>query len=175
MTLKQLAAGTLKLRKAINTDGLKASMIRIFPNTEDSTVFITANIKGREKYKVSLLFDKIKVIEGSLKKKCDSKLIKVLSHDKKYYCISQLSYSKHNVKVRCTCEDYRFVWSFYNKKYDALYGGPFEKYVRVTPPPSKGGRPRVNELKVPGMCKHIFGLVELLMNTKLGKHKLIIP
>jgi hypothetical protein len=60
--------------------------------------------------------------------------------------------AKPDVKVRCTCEDFRWRFSPYNYSDNSLYGEPPGSYVKKT------DRPPVNPAKTPGACKHIIKL-----------------
>lgn len=57
-----------------------------------------------------------------------------------------------DVKVGCTCEDFRWRFSYYNSIDGALLGEPPQPYVRKT------NRPPVNQNKTPGVCKHLIRL-----------------
>lgn len=75
----------------------------------------------------------------------------------KYY-FEKPSIDKNPIRIRCSCKD--FTMRFMKECYDAhiLYGGTYQRYHRVTPPPPEG-RPYVNPLKVPGMCKHVYACI----------------
>jgi hypothetical protein len=57
-----------------------------------------------------------------------------------------------DVKVRCTCEDFRWRFAPYNYSDNSLYGEPPEAYAKKT------DRPSVNPNNTPGVCKHIMKL-----------------
>lgn len=57
-----------------------------------------------------------------------------------------------DVKVNCTCEDFRWRFASFNFKDDSLFGNPPPAYA------SKTDRPPVNPSKTPGVCKHLLKL-----------------
>jgi len=66
---------------------------------------------------------------------------------------------RDRIRTRCQCQDYYFMWEFWNKQNKALVG-PHKTYVRVSPP---SGRPPVNPAEAPGLCKHLLVLIKKLM------------
>ena len=75
----------------------------------------------------------------------------------KYY-FEKPSLDKSPIRIRCSCDDFRY--RFEKECYEAgiLYGGTWKRYHRITPPPPEG-RPYANPLKIPGMCKHIYACI----------------
>lgn len=67
------------------------------------------------------------------------------------------------VRTRCQCQDYYFMWEYFNKQNKALVG-PHKKYIPVSPP---SGRPPVNPTESPGLCKHLLVLIKKLMAEKV--------
>lgn len=61
-----------------------------------------------------------------------------------------------DVKVRCTCEDFRWRFAAYNYSDNSLQGDPPDAYVKKT------NRPPVNPNNTPGVCKHLIKLKEEL-------------
>lgn len=72
------------------------------------------------------------------------------------YHIQPLNLSGHNVKVRCNCLDFHYRFANYNAQDKSLVGKPPPLYQKKT------NRPPVNPSQVPGMCKHLLKLVEML-------------
>lgn len=72
------------------------------------------------------------------------------------YHVAPLQLSGHNVKVRCNCMDFHYRFANYNSQDKSLVGKPPPLYQRKT------NRPPVNPMQVPGMCKHLLKLVEML-------------
>ena len=57
-----------------------------------------------------------------------------------------------DVRVRCTCEDFRWRFAAYNYSDGSLQGDPPDTYVKKT------DRPSVNPADTPGVCKHLIKL-----------------
>lgn len=79
------------------------------------------------------------------------------------YHVAPLELSGHNVKVRCNCMDFHYRFANYNAQDKSLVGKPPPLYQRKT------NRPPVNPAQVPGMCKHLLKLVEMLRRYGLIK------
>jgi len=60
--------------------------------------------------------------------------------------------TNNDVKVRCSCEDFRWRFATYNHKDNSLYGNSPEAYAKKT------DRPSVNPTNSPGVCKHLIKL-----------------
>lgn len=69
------------------------------------------------------------------------------------YTIMPISLARNNVKVRCTCLDFRWRFAIYNDKDNSLLGGGPGLYQK------KSQRQPGNPQQVPGVCKHILKLV----------------
>jgi len=82
--------------------------------------------------------------------------ITFMGPDGQEYHIQPISLAQNNVKVRCTCLDFRWRFAMYNDKAGSLYGpGPGVYQKRTNRPPN-------NPRGVPGLCKHLIKLgVEL--------------
>jgi hypothetical protein len=67
-----------------------------------------------------------------------------------------LSLSENDVLVRCNCPDFYWRFNYYNYLDKSLYGTKRAKYE------AKTDRGPANPMELPGMCKHIMKLVEVL-------------
>lgn len=85
-----------------------------------------------------------------------------LATDKQEYHMQPIALHSHNVKVRCSCLDFYFRFATWNSTDKSLVGRPPAPYIRKT-----NDRPEVNPDHVPGMCKHLLKLVQMLRNNKL--------
>lgn len=79
------------------------------------------------------------------------------------YHVQPLDLAGHNVKVRCNCLDFHYRFANYNSQDKSLVGRPPPLYQRKT------NRPPVNPTQVPGMCKHLLKLVQMLQRYGLVK------
>ena len=64
-----------------------------------------------------------------------------------------ISARNHPVRVRCSCEDFYFIASYWNWYHGALYGVRARTYQRKT-----RDLPERNPHHVPCMCKHVLAL-----------------
>lgn len=62
-----------------------------------------------------------------------------------------------DVKVRCTCLDFYWRFAVYNFNKKALYGDRPPPYIKKT------SRPPVNPMQKPGVCKHIYKLLNTVL------------
>lgn len=84
-----------------------------------------------------------------------------MAPDGQDYHIIPIDLAKNNVKVRCTCLDFRWRFAIYNEKGGSLYGpGPGVYQKRTQRPPN-------NPRGVPGLCKHLMKLVIELRNSQV--------
>lgn len=88
--------------------------------------------------------------------------ISILGNDNQVYHVHPIQLTNHNVKVRCNCLDFHFRFAHYNSPDKSLVGRPPPPYVRKTTT-----RPPVNPMQVPGMCKHLLKVVEVLEENGL--------
>lgn len=113
-----------------------------------------SNSKSNSENKCSIMFDNLKVLdeEGTfIVTKDDGIMIKPFS-------------SKTDVKVRCSCMDFRFRFSDVNADKDGLYGKRFPPYIRKT-----DTRPPVNPSSAPGLCKHLYKFFDVLEKEEVFK------
>jgi len=120
-----------------------------------------SNADKRTPYRVSVVFSGIGFSETPVK-----------GFELPYYkvprqveCYIQRPTYNHKVIVRCNCQDFYFMWEYYDKKNKSLLG-PHKPYIRKTTT-----YPPKNPTQTPGLCKHILGLVKLLdTNTFIEKN-----
>ena len=168
LTINKLIKGALKLRKKEpKFKNLKIAKLRIVPQVNKESFFINTWVTGSTgsiQYKTSIMFEDITSERLNRGEKCLKGFMKIRSPKKKLYCVEKPTMSKTKVKVRCSCEDFFFTYAFWNKGKDGLYGGPLKPYKRKTT-----DRPERNPKHVPGMCKHLFKLVDELRVNKVIK------
>lgn len=70
--------------------------------------------------------------------------------------LTSISLNSSNVQVRCTCLDFYFRFALWNQRKNSLYGDPPDPYVKTT------DRPPVNPQQKPGVCKHLYKLIQKL-------------
>lgn len=77
------------------------------------------------------------------------------------YHVLPISLTNNNVKVRCTCMDFRWRFSIYNQKAGSLHGPGPELYQKKT------NRPPNNPSRFPGLCKHLLRFSTELKNSQI--------
>lgn len=73
------------------------------------------------------------------------------------HTIERIDLQSNNVKVRCNCLDFHFRFSWQNYSDNSLVGNPPPLYRRKTTT-----RPPANPMEVPGLCKHLIRLFDML-------------
>ncbi|TFH11190.1 MAG: hypothetical protein E4H14_01160 [Candidatus Thorarchaeota archaeon] len=71
--------------------------------------------------------------------------------------ITPIALAGSRAKVNCSCLDFHYRFAKLNYSADALVGNPPPLYQRKTQT-----RPPANPARVPGICKHIIRLVDML-------------
>ena len=75
--------------------------------------------------------------------------------------ISPISLTAQNVKVRCTCLDFRWRFSMAHQEKGTLHGPGPELYQKKTE------RAPNNPNKIPGVCKHLLSLAQELKQNSI--------
>lgn len=158
LTFKELWNSTKRYRKWANAyPNVDGKLVDIIPNVSAKLITFRFRVKSvqrrNEGYNVWLQFYNVQYSDHPL----SSTSIKIVdkSTNKPLYFerISLVDVSKKNyVRVRCSCQDFRFRFAWEDRAVKALYGGVPKSYQRK--PGST--RPPVNPDHIPGMCKHIF-------------------
>ncbi len=103
-----------------------------------------ANSAGK-KYDTIMLFSEVMYEDGD-----QSDNVTFKASDNEDYHITPIQLNASNVKVRCSCLDFRWRFSLWNSKDGSLYGDPPPPYQKTT------NRPPVNPQRVPALCKHLM-------------------
>lgn len=90
--------------------------------------------------------------------------VKFYASDNMPYEIEKISLTENDITVRCDCPDFRFRFAYYNFLDSSLYGRKPQKYIRKTE-----NFPPANPSGLPGMCKHLIKLQEVLQKAKIFK------
>lgn len=159
MKIIDLVRGTKKLRgkiTTVNTKEVKDFQLKYFRNK--SQIRMTGKIRGTTEDKIhrpTVRFFNVKFSD-------DKKEGWIKAKGKKYY-FRPVS-KNYNVALGCTCSDWNFTWAFWTKKKDktAVEPGYEQKPYEAT-----GERPERNPKHVPGMCKHIVGLLNVAKDKNI--------
>lgn len=80
------------------------------------------------------------------------------------FFMQPLSETQNPVQLRCQCPFFRFAWAEGDKESKALSGPTFPAYIQKT---ARAPRPSVNPQQLPGICKHLVGLITKLESDRL--------
>ena len=86
------------------------------------------------------------------------KQVKIIASDGLQYNFDKLSLENTDILLRCNCPDFYWRFNYYNHLDKSLYGSKRRKYE------SEGGLP-ANPLQLPGMCKHLMKMTEVVANA----------
>jgi len=161
MNLLEIVKYTRNIRERQYSTG-KVMSIGSKYTPQNKQLWIDAQSQSSDKsklYKLSIVF------EGITNKEEISSTHQIpyiaKEHDVPIY-LSKID-CKTRVRTRCSCEDYYFMWSYWNSREKALVGA-HKRYIPVRPP---SGRPPVNPSESPGACKHLLALFKKLIDEKL--------
>ena len=161
-TAKSLFQSTIKFkawRKKYSKPG-QIKLARPIPYRGTASVLFNALIKGVTQYpddhRVVIMFSGLKFAKEPFKGCID---VEYKGHT---YYVEKPSLNKTTIRVRCSCKDFYFCFSLWDYMQRAIVGPKPKAYKRKTPPPSQGGRPYVNPDHIPGLCKHVFWLLQYL-------------
>jgi len=138
------------------TDRTKAEVrepkLSLTPMPENNELLVKANVPGKDDiYKASILFQNVNYQQLPKDKQLDLYhfLFTNPLNGHKFY-IERLSMRGNNVKVDCSCPDFKNTFNTANYSQNALYGASSKL-------PSKR-----NPKNVPGLCKHLWRVVQEL-------------
>jgi len=149
-TLIQLIEGKDKLGHD-SGEIKKVSFTDIKSSADEKTLLFRAvAIGAKRQYEVEIFFDDISFAE---KKDADHQLLTYIKSIP--FFATMPSIHKTPVKVKCSCDDYKYTWANANNAKDAHYGS-VDKFV-VT----GRGKPRNAKHQI-GLCKHLTELTTIL-------------
>jgi hypothetical protein len=88
--------------------------------------------------------------------------VEVVGEDGTKQSITPVKLNVNNVLVACDCEDYIMRFAPFNVQQNCHLGNPPAPYTRKTTT-----YPEVNPQHLPGMCKHILKIVEILKQKRI--------
>lgn len=144
-----------------NSRESKANLIQIndikfIPSIEQGILHIKSSVVGEQfhNYEVDIVMQGITFSDNPEEISGDMYKL-VLTPETDYY-VDYTSNSNNDVEIRCTCNDYRWRFAYYNGIDGSLYG--------ELPPPYAGdsNSQPVNPTKSPGVCKHVMKVVNEL-------------
>jgi len=151
---RQQRANQVQIRNIKYTPSIQEGVIRIECETFSSSA-------GDGPYQTLLQLEGVEFIDDSrynflqgAEQRDDAKYNthQFVATDGNTYYTSYGRNTSLDVKVRCTCKDFRWRFAYYNSGDNSLYGDPPDAYVSQT------NRPPANPSKTPGVCKHLIKL-----------------
>lgn len=166
MTLAQLIRSTMTLangpaRFRTNPISDRRTLIKYVPYLVTKSVLFQFNVfalSDRAEYSVNLFFNGLDIRKDPFPNSF------YMKYKGEMFYANIFDISKANVTVRCSCRDFRFVWSWYNREQKALFGPNPLPYTRKT-----STRPSPNPRHIPGLCKHTFHCARDLQDMGLLK------
>lgn len=139
------------------TQPIQISNLYLSPYKGVRTLFMRslAQNEGREYYPI-ILFKNVKYEDLPSSKTLS------LKTETGNFNISPLSINQ-DVVLRCNCNDFKWRFNYTDHLNKSLYGTKAKKYEAKFNPGSS------NPLKMPGMCKHLIKMVEVISNSGLIK------
>lgn len=146
MTAVQLVQGTHKVNPATIQNGRSGAGMKV------------EHIR-RTYFKGTMMLEYFAVVKSQTEPKGYSTIITFMNvADVK----SLPSLDTSTVRVRCSCQDFYFCYSYWNKQNKALAGGLVRPYQRKTT-----NRPERNPHHIPGVCKHLIRQFITMRTSKL--------
>jgi hypothetical protein len=138
----------------------RTNIVQQTPVPQNKELIIKAESMGTSLYQLTMI---IHGVEYSDKPSPQFPLTVSLGQGNyKYAC--QMPVSGTRVQCRCSCRDFYFTWSWWDKQNHALAGPAMKPYVRKTT-----GWPVRNPLSTPGVCKHLKSLTKKLIDLRILK------
>lgn len=147
----------LKTLTGRENDAVKTRVInlQLVPAVPSSVLKIESTIQGEtNRYNCVMQFDNI-----VYDKEATNTNVEFIGPDSKTYFMQPIKLATNNVRVFCSCLDFRWRFAFANSKNNSLYGNVPPPYAKKT------DRQPVNPQNVPGVCKHLIKLAETLSES----------
>lgn len=104
-----------------------------------------------QEYNPIIQFKKVRFLEPQ------PGVVEIKADDGSYY-IERMFNDINDVNVRCNCPDFRYRFSYYNYVDHSLFGRKHQHYI------ANGIGPPANPAELPGICKHIMKVMQVLNN-----------
>lgn len=148
----------------VRRDGSKrvqVSDMKFIPAPNDSSLIIRCDTSGSlSNYNTDVQFTAVDYADLS-SEAAPPGYVEIEAVDGTVYYIRTVDW-KSGCKVRCTCPDFRFMFSTWTEATDSLFGNQFPFYKKKT------NRPPKNPSKTPGACKHILAVFDRLKKDRIS-------
>jgi len=138
----------------------KVSILKMTPVPATKQLVIGAQAIGTSLYTLTM---SINGFDYSTTKTSSTSLTVSLGNGD-YLFTKPISINGAKVQVRCSCADFYFTWSYWDKQTKTLSGPAMKPYKRKTTT-----YPERNARHVPGACKHIIELTNRLIGLGILK------
>lgn len=136
---------------------VQITAVELIPAPQSGTLEARGEAQsGTNKYQPIILFSDVEYQDEDT-----GENITFTAVDNNEYHVAPISLHQNNVKVRCTCMDFRWRFAMANQQNDVLHGPGPELYTKKT------DRPPNNPRNVPGVCKHLLRFVNELKNSRV--------
>lgn len=138
-----------------STDTVKVEHLEWVPFQGVGTLFVKASVnnEGRKNESI-ILFKDVKYRDS------EKGAVPLMSSAGKEVFLERLSAAKNDVLVRCTCEDFKWRFNYYNSVDKSLFGRKRSKY-------EGHGLWKANPMEEAGLCKHLMKLAKILSEANL--------
>lgn len=134
------------------TQPIVIEQIKFVPYFGLNTLFIKAEAINEERhYNPMVLFKKVDYNKKDCSVKTDMSICK----------FGKLSLESTDILLRCQCKDFKYRFNYYDHLDKSLYGSKIKKYE------SLGIGQPANPKEMPGMCKHLIKMFEVLRAENL--------
>lgn len=140
-------------------DPIQIQQLELIPAKQSGQLIVKSIAKsGFKAYEPTMVFENVQFEDED-----SPQNITFRGVDGQDYHIRSISLHSNNVKVRCTCLDFRWRFAVQNQQRNALFGpgpGIYQRKIGSNRPPN-------NPQHVPGLCKHLLALAEELRNSRI--------
>lgn len=135
------------------TQPLEIVEVRFTPYLGVKTLYVKGLVRNENQHYDSIIL--FKAVEYK-----ERAPVHIRGVEGKVYHLEPLTF-EHDVLVRCNCGDHYWRFRHYNYLDRSLFGRDRKKYEAIHAPGS------ANPLKLPGLCKHLIKLAEVLHNSNI--------
>lgn len=117
------------------------------------TLFVKSLVRNEDRHYTPIILFKNMAYDGHG--------AKIKDENGKLVEFSPISVDNTNILIRCNCPDFSYRFNYYNHLDRSLYGPKRKKYE------SKGFGPPANPLELPGMCKHLIKMMQVMQEYRV--------
>jgi len=147
----------LTTRRQHATDPIQIEHLQVVPFLGVRTLFLKTRAvnEGRE-YGPLILFKKVQYHDGP-----GVGILSLRGSDGKDYHFERPTMEWNDALLRCNCKDFYWRFNYYDHLDQSLYGRKRAEYEAKQNPGA------ANPMHMPGMCKHLMKMMQVLENSGL--------